>query len=323
MKRFGGFLLDTGLISTAQLAEALMIQIENTPPSVSVLYKNGEIDAEQVLKILTLQSQENIDFPSACSKLNIWRSDFSNVLRRRVAQTRPKLGKILIDKGWVEPQKLLAELHRFNSFCNEQQFASQLETPILSANNGSDEPSKKSSTEVSDAELPEIKFEPIFTHVEIESVPDYLDIFSEEKKNSMEITILSLENIAGSDEMYNTLDAFFGEYHSLKGAARSVGAALTEELIHQAEDLLVFFKQFSSQVSGDDFVDLTAINLKVLDLLWDLRNALMDNATEELYWNEKNSRVQYLDLLKNIHKRLRQLDNRGYELCLADLDDQF
>ncbi|MEE8058612.1 MAG: hypothetical protein V3T17_12355 [Pseudomonadales bacterium] len=324
MQRLGGFLIDKGLISSQQLAEALLEQLKKTPPSLGVLYENGSLGAQDVLDILRLQGDKFMDFRTACVKLELWRDEYDVALQSELALKRPKLGQILIEKDWLDPQRLLAELHGFQAYCEENTFSHELKKPlaVVPINKA------KQTTSVGE-ELPvaRAEFNPSFANVEAESVPDYLDLFSEEKKNALEITILSVESLGDddklADDVYETLDAFFGEYHSLKGAARSIGAALTERLIHEAEDLLTFFKRFSSKVETNDFVQLGSINLQVLDLLWALRDELLTAATEEQFWANDSSQLSYLSLLDDLHKMLWALNSRGYEVSLDEVNDMF
>lgn len=320
MDRFGNFLIDTGLISQAQLAEALLEQVTQTPASIVVLYENGTLSAEDVLNILTVQNEELMDFRSACLKLDIWTDDFTQELRESVSKRRPKLGEIIVEKGWLFPQKLFGEIHKFKAYCAKNNLCSKLEHPEQQVDD--------TDTLAATATPPtKVDFNPNFAHLEEESVPDYLDIFSEEKKSALELIILSVENLKEAGEavgpVYETLDAFFGEYHSLKGAARSVGAALTEQLIHEAEELLTFFKRFSEKVSSDDFAKLSGINLTVLDLLWDLREALLEEATEEVFWQEKTTQTSYVALLSDLRQMLVELVSRGYVVSIDDLNDEF
>ncbi|MCJ8339640.1 MAG: hypothetical protein MJK10_14315 [Pseudomonadales bacterium] len=320
MKRFGGFLIESGQISVRQLAQVLIEQINNTPASVEILYRESQLDAEQVLDILSLQQDEKLDFPSACAKLHYWREDFAFIIRRETIKARPKLGQLMIDKGWIEPQQMMGQLVDFKAHCEQNQWDDALTTPIAAV-----EPMAKTDTAESLAALPEFEFDPVFSNIAAESVPDYLDLFCEDKKNNMKLTILSLESLADADSsaVFETLDAFFSEYHSLNGAARSVGAALTEKLIHQSEDILAFFKQFSINVNSDDFANLTAINLSVLDLLWGLREQLVECASEEAFWMQSSSREEYMSLLQKMQLMLQQLNGRGYQVALDDISDEF
>ena len=116
MKRFGGFLIETGIISVEQLAQALLAQIKDTPASVVILADNGYLDAQQVIDILSLQNEAHIDFPSACRQLKLWQTEYSEIIRKKVLKNRPLLGQIMLEKGWIIPQKIMAELHRFQDY---------------------------------------------------------------------------------------------------------------------------------------------------------------------------------------------------------------
>ncbi len=321
MKRFGGFLVETGIVSPGQLAEALLEQIKSTPPSVVVLFDQGYLDSQNVLDILSLQSDENVDFPTACNKLDLWKNEFVTVLHCEASKKRPKLGKFMLDKGWVQPKQLLDELHNFQRYCDENKLNTELKTPlVLDLNVG-----RSDSQEALIPVVTKIEFTPNFDNLEEESVPDFLDIFSEEKRSSMESTILSLEKLASIEacDVYNVLDAFFGEYHSLKGAARSVGAALIEKLIHEAEELLSFYKQFSTKIEAVDYEKLSSLNLTILDMLWLLRTELLDMSSEQGFWTEGSLKNEYLSLLQDVKLTLQKLNGLGYEISLDDINDEF
>ena len=314
MKRFGGFLIESGQITVNQLAQILIEQINNTPPSVEILYRESYLQAWQVLEILSVQRDENLDFPTACIKLQYWREDFSFIIKRETAKARPKLGQLMIDKGWIEPQQMMAQLMNYKAHCERLQRDENLTTLVAV---------EETVVAAGSEQLTELEFAPVFGVIEADNIPDYQQLFCEDKKNNMKLLILSLESMADADSntVYRALNAFCGEYNSLKAAARSVGAALTEKLILQSEEILIFFKRFAINIEREDFSNLAAISLSVLDLLWRLREQIVECASEEFFWLKNSSRKEYMVLISKMQQMLLQMDSRGLQCSPADCRD--
>lgn len=329
MRHFGEFLVHKGILSTEQLAQVLIEQLQSTPSSIAVLSENGCLGTQAVLDILSLQSQERLDFRSACINLNLWDDIFEEKLQAEIYRARPKLGQLVINKGWVDPQKLLCELKEFQSYCTDNQLTNELQTPpaIEAAAITHNGDSEQTALVNSSPREGETEYHPEFGDIEMDSILDYLDLFSEEKKSTLESIILSVETLMEGNVLaanaFEVLDMFFGDYHSLKGAARSVGAVLTENLIHESEDLLTFFKQFAEKVANQDYINLSEINLSVLDLLCELKSELAGFGTEEGFWGETSARSRYLVLLARLHKMLGELQSRNYQITLDDVGDLF
>lgn len=320
MKLFGNFLLDAGLISAENLAQALIEQVKQTPSSLVVLYEHKRLDAKQVLDILMLQNNENVDFRTACIALNIWRDEFIDIIKAELAQKRPTLGQILVEKGWLEPLVLLPSLKQFHSYRaeNNNNFA------LFSESNFQELKPQKNSPEL----ITEIfsGFEPDFTQVHISNAAEYIELFSEEKETAMELAILSIESLSNNKSIEpaeEILDSFFTDFHSLKGTARGVGAILTENIIHEAEELLTFFKRFLHQVENSDFIALSSVNLIVLDVLHTLREELINSGSEQKYWEQADLKQKYLSGINDIQILMKEMEDRGYKIDLEEVRDMF
>ncbi|WP_028022330.1 Hpt domain-containing protein [Enterovibrio calviensis] len=317
MKLLGSFLLDFELISAKDLADVMVEQIRQTPNSLDIIYERQLITPEQFLSIVSLQNDEHLDLCSACIRLDIWRNEFFDVINEEVAKRRSTLGRLLVEKGLVEPHVLLPILKQYHAYRaeNNNDFALFSENTLLDLNESEAEES-----------APLVQFDPDFSHVQASDPSDYIDLFSEEKEIELELVILAIESL-GSDkneaDPEELLNQFFTDYHSMKGTARSVGAPLTENLIHESEDLLTFFKRFLHKVNSADFAALAAVNLKVLDALSNLRNGMISSGSEEDYWQATESREKYLKTLGDIKRLNEELENRGYEVNLEDVQDLF
>ncbi|MEZ8030349.1 Hpt domain-containing protein [Enterovibrio norvegicus] len=317
MKLLGSFLLDFDIISPKDLADVMVEQIRQTPNSLDILYEKALITPEQFLSIVSLQNDEHLDLCSACIRLDIWRNDFFDVINEEVGKRRSTLGRLLVEKGLIEPHVLLPILKQYHVYRaeNNNDFALFSENTLLDLNESEAEET-----------APNVHFDPDFSLIQSNDFSDYIDLFSEEKEIELELVILAIEAL-GSDkneaDPEELLNQFFTDYHSLKGTARTAGALLTENLIHESEDLLTFFKRFLHKINNADFAALAAINLKVLDVLSNLRNEMISSGAEEHYWAHAESREKYLKTLGDIKRFNEDMENRGFEVNLEDVQDLF
>ncbi|NGN97442.1 hypothetical protein G5S52_07110 [Grimontia sp. S25] len=317
MKVLGSFLLEAGLISASDLADAMVEQVRKTPHSVEILYEKGLISPEQLLAIVTLQNDENLDFRTACLQLNIWKSEFIDIINKEVEKRRGTLGQLLVERELIDPPVLLSVIKQYHAYRSENNndFALFSENAILdlAEESGSDG-------------APAINYEPDFSQASEGNTSEYLDLFSEEKEIALELMILAIEKL-GSDKSEDSpeelLDKFFTEYHSLKGTARGIGAVLTENLIHESEDVLAFYKRFLHKLESSDFSALAAVNLNVLDVLSQLRNELVVAESEQSFWGKEDKKAKYLKVLEDIHKLNHELQGRGYKVDIEEVKDMF
>jgi len=105
-------LIETGLVDVNSLAKALIHQLKNTPPSLSLLFEKGLITPEQVIEILELQEQESLSLKQACDALELWNEEFQDAIIQ--AQTNP-LSESLLATGAIDPKLLLEKLEAISS----------------------------------------------------------------------------------------------------------------------------------------------------------------------------------------------------------------
>jgi len=59
-----------------------------------------------------------------------------------------------------------------------------------------------------------------------------------------------------------------------------------------------------------------------LDLLWRLREQIVEPASQEFFWLEHSSRTEYLVLLNKMQQMLLQLDGSTLQISLAGRLDE-
>ena len=312
MKLFGRFLLDENLISASDLADAMIEQIKTMPNNIVILYEKKMINSKQILDIISLQNNESLDLRSACIQLGIWQHEFTNMIQEEVLKQRIPLSQILINKGLIKPQVILPVLKKYHAYCAENSNDFTLFSEIDDIEN------EQKNT------IQKIRFEPDFSQVKINDLSEYLAFFSDEKIVSLELAILVIEGLAdNTEDAEERLDSFFIEFHSLKGSARAIGAILSENLIHETEDVLSFYKRFLHKIEKNDFVLLAAANLHVLDVLGHLRNALISSGSEEGFWSNQAHKNHYLKVLSEIKSLNCKMNSRGYVIDIEDVREMF
>jgi len=302
-------LIETGLLDTKTLAEALLEQLKSTPPAISILFDKGLITPKQVVEILELQELEALSLKQACDALALWNDDFQEVIS---AANRKPLSKILLDSGAVDPKSLLQNLEAISN--------------NLDTSDGTFELKLVKAPDASISTVDGFEFEPVFFNAEeviASPIIDYVDLFNDEKHEQMEEEVLSLRTLASELEIDETLDSIFRNYHSLKGASRSISAPITGEIIHLAEDLIAFFKTHHKSLSKDDFSTLITINLQVVDMIWELRNRLEAEKTEESFWTDPDSQSQFIETASKITHFNNELESRGLSVDLDEMEDLF
>lgn len=317
MKIFASFLLDSGLLSAADLADAMIEQIMKTPHGIEIIYAKRLITPEQLLTIITLQNDEHLDFRSACLQLNIWKNEFSDIIEKEISHHRMTLSQILIEKGLIEQKILLPTLKQYHAYCTDNNNEFALFSEIIPV----------TSQQVTENNTDHTReFQPDFSLVQITNLADYIEIFSAEKEIELELKILAMERLSredNNDSAEEKIDDFFIDYHSLKGSARAIGAILTENIIHESEGLLSFYKRFLHKLEKADFAALAAINLVVLEVLSNLKNEMITSGGEHHFWSDTHHKASYNKALSDIKALSNKMNNRGYEITLDEVQDLF
>lgn len=311
-------LIDNKLIDSSALVDALLTQQEQSPLTLRTLLDKQLITPVQTLDILQLQQEQSLSLKQACESLAIWNDQLEAAIKSRCEQSKP-LCEILTEKGYMDSSDLMTRIEAVLSTIKDTAFELKSVDQI---DHLKDEASEASTT----AEC-HYDFDPEFWSVDKISesaVLDYLDLFNQEKKEGLENEILGLNDVNGdAEEMERILDSTFRDYHSIKGASRTVSAPVTERLVHSLEDIISFFKTYWKQLGEQEVSDLVSINLSVLDAIWDLRCALEEYQTEAPIWSDSDARQGYIGILSMIKKMQDRLESKNLNIDLDEMEDLF
>ncbi len=148
-----------------------------------------------------------------------------------------------------------------------------------------------------------LPFQLVFQRADRVAVRDYVESFSQQRRNEVERVIFAFELFAadpkGRVPMSDAVQSLYKDFRSLKGLARTVHAVLTMNLLEEAETLVYVANDL------DGFLipkvsDFSIITGEVLELIWEIKESMADCGTEEDCWRNPTFRERYTKTFKSI-----------------------
>lgn len=112
-KLFGEYLIEKKLATTEQVLSALIEQIRGLPSICEIIYDNGLMPKEEIIKMLAHQIKNSTDFKGACVANGLWNEKLSSEVEKTARSKRKPLGEILIRNQVITAEALTSALDNF------------------------------------------------------------------------------------------------------------------------------------------------------------------------------------------------------------------
>lgn len=288
-KLFGDFLVERGLLQPEQLLEALVIQMEEMPPTASVVYRNNLLSHHQLLQVLGVQVREGVDFREACRRKDLWTGELTKALESQLSQVRQPIGQILHQKGWIDFKQLTDAL---DDFLNESTVGL---VPAVAVESKSSEVSDSSSSATAGAALsfPELK------EINQAVADDYLMLMGDELRDQ---TIQLIQSLQEGDELAEQSQKVFNTVHMIKGSARFIQAFLSEYLMSHAEAIAkALVSQAETGALESAKFELAKKHLEsLITITWKVKSHIEGSMNEEAALSNSTQKTEIEDLCREV-----------------------
>mgnify|MGYP005638223869 CR=1 FL=1 len=324
MKLFGLYLVEKGLIDNHDLLTSLMEQSKSTPTPSEVVFEGNLLSEEDQLKALDFQSQEHVEYRTACKNLGLWTEELEFKIKEAMFKTRQPLGQILLNNDIVEMTDLTAALDDFmveyedeikeanerianggtptgKTVTNEQESAQAVETPSepsveTSSESATAEPVEDSGDNSPNDTVSEIKssneFNFEFVKFETSLLDEFLSVMSEDKHSRFELMLDIMESMEG-DQVSTSMQDILQEFSSIKSAAHFVRAQAVEKIFDSISIPLESMIENCDSLSSD----LIGKNMKIIheaiNLAWELKDRIEIDQTEQVFWENDEHRNRF------------------------------
>ncbi len=305
MKLFGEYLLEKKVLTPDQLLGCLVAQVREMPSIASVVFDRKLLSPEAMLKVFSHQAHTQLEFRPAAIALGFWTESIAATVLRELQAARTPIGQWIVRQGICDFKTITANLDEF--LATEVGEHPSQNPPFLKAVAPSalpQAPPLKAPVAV-EAPATSLVFDLGGEQVEQSLLSDYLEMANDDLRSELEQCIVAWEidcKVGAFEKVEANFRTVYRQYHTVKGGARFIKAPVTEKLIHQSEELLSYCQKKVSALSPDNVEFLTALNLKVVDLIWELRNALARDFTEANLWQQQGFKDKYTQL----HTQLAQ-----------------
>lgn len=271
MDLFGGYLVENGIISKSQLLKALIVKVEQVPPSGKVILENRWLEDENLKRILDLQWEKGIDFFSACEELKL---DLSlNDLRDKVGavqrdSTQP-IGQILVEHCDV-PFSLVSEA--LVDFCSK-------DISEISSHSGAIDPK-----------------EPRFWTISDKNRQSYIDLLSEEIRDELLLYVRELSEapfITDSDKQKELFLSIIELLKRLLAASNFIRAEISALLLDKLLYSIVFYSKSGSEIDTERANELASFMKKTIKILWELKTFINISGSEKGFWENKVAKSNF------------------------------
>lgn len=289
-KFFGEYLVEKKIISQNDLLEALVLQVQNTPTFLEVAFKHSIFQPEQILSILKNQVVEGVEFKVSAQSLGLWTLEAERQIQDALVKERVPLGKILLSQKKLEVKDLIAALDQFLADQLDAQSEVVQEVEKLDEKAGDDLSTTPAplSTDLSSSE-------------EMISARNcFLSHFSQELHLKIKGLVLELD--LTHPEFSDQILSIQNELNSILKQANLSNLKQSQELL---EKVLAQSKKLVelSEESGEKVVwDFKSTTKKILDVLWEIRNAIELGQSEIEYLSSSESDSDIGSLLQELDR---------------------
>ncbi|MBT7609224.1 MAG: hypothetical protein HN576_05680 [Bacteriovoracaceae bacterium] len=335
---FGKYLLDQKIITTSHLIEGMAAQFESQPSLLRLLSSSGFLKDEQIVDLIGETLSNNKSLVETIIEKNILdEKKIGQLLDERTARGLG-LGQTLIKLGYLEISEFDIALKKYTS-TNEQDNSSY-EFKKKSTEIKTEEPERKKEEvelnfepEISKAALESLKelgiSNDIFDNVkskkeevnteivevsksshedfssddEIENKiifhglnREYLNLFN--KKLCHDFTERISKMIKDFD--YEILESFHRDLSLLHGASRLANLEYSEKMLHCYCKVIEKVIEKNVTSCEFDFMNFSAMFEGAIKLIFELREEVINNSSEEALINNKVWRKKFLQNLKEV-----------------------
>lgn len=140
------------------------------------------------------------------------------------------------------------------------------------------------------------------------SSADYISIFNEQKNKKMKKILQMIKSAAESDsDIANYFNSLFRELHVVKGAAVLVEAKYSKKLIEIWELIIDKIFTMSNPELKAWFYSYEQCLHDTIVLLWEIRESVAKNTSEEEYMQVEESRNKYLTTIGTLKKIIAEI----------------
>lgn len=298
-ERFTDFLVEKGIITKDIILELLIDQYMKIPSTLEIVISKKLLPIYKTFKIFEILDKHGFDFKAAAQELGMWSDEIQEALNKERSRYKLPLGQIIVRRKLATTHQMVEYLEEFNG-----------EKIGELSPHDQRKKEKELFDELSD-EIPTAdSFEVQFMAIDTESLNDYMGTVDGEKRNEIERLILDWEKLpndrAREKEVRDNVHSVKREYHTIKGSSRFIRAALIEGITHEAEDLIVEFEDHFFELDEKFKEQMTNLNLRILDVVWDILDCLQKNQSEEPYWEIEQKRQNIFNIVQEM-KRLKAI----------------
>lgn len=300
---FSDFLLNKKILKKRELLLAYAKQLETMPSILSLILEYDLAADKDLLGLLKESFDKKCDVLFLLKEKKILKEEQIVFLVEQQNKRKITFGQALVKLGYMNIQQVEMLLNEYLE--NKSHAQSDIQTASVSSSSSSTITSSGSDSSNSTSALgteavietkdPDI---PTFQFVEIDqsNIDEYAQLLDQEKKTFLENTILSWSK--GLDK--NSLREFYRELHTLKGTSRFLKAQVTEYLIHNFENLISTITSNMGAITSDNYKKFDDICFRSMDLVWELRESIIQNASEASLWSRTSFRENLIRVINDI-----------------------
>ncbi len=322
MKFFGEFLVEKNLVTDEVLVDALIEQLKSMPSLTEIAFETKLFPAKSFLSILSLQTNEKLDFKTAAEKLGLWSVEIEERVSRTLSEKKIPLGQILVRNGKVGFEDITKALDEYLSGLeNFTKSAPVVETPVLTAVLSALEPEAKAEPAIPQAVEPQVSEElpvapppevvvsldqtsddtPNFLLIDPSSIQNYSALLDDGRLVALKSLLSVIQTgVKGADGMgpEDSMVLLWQGLHEVRGLARFIQASLTENLVTLLEESAELGMNNFALVTGPVLTELVSLFQQSIEEVWKIRQVLIERCSEESYW--LSSKDAYLSLTSGL-----------------------
>jgi hypothetical protein len=273
MTFFGNVLLEKELVTTRQLVEALVKQSEELASPIRICLDQKLVSPERLVEAVLQAAEQHATLPGILHDMELIDAPKAEQITQALKNKRRPIGQILVEQG-VELKNLSTLLADFQKF--------QEQLPDTAG------------------------FEFHFPEVHGETKKQYLNFFSSKFKEDMERSINALPALSQHQLLEDGSPSHQLEdmLHQLAAAGGFARMEVSRHLCERAAHLLERLNQHQLPWDASRGHDIRRDLIETLDVLWELQRFIEVSGSEREFWQNAQSRQNYLRAFQALERHL-------------------
>ncbi|MBX9704337.1 MAG: hypothetical protein K2X39_09320 [Silvanigrellaceae bacterium] len=295
---FGKYLVEKKVISESDFLKIIIEQIRNTPSVAEIIYDLKILSLDDQCRVIDLQIMKDIEYLSACKQLGLWNTELEVKTFAEIKKRKISFAQLLLREKMLTYDQIVKYLDEFIENLIEKKTYTKIEPSIQNVDTIAKPFLEDDGIIWTDEVFIPNNNEKILNKdrkLNTNLIYDFLDLFT--AHNYVELRKLA-ESQTDSEEDIENLNKISNQLRTIHSGLVFIQAIYADEIVILT---IKYIENIIKQKPKKELFTSLMNNIKKsLEIIWKLRNSIIEHQTDEHIMNELSFKNEVLNLKNNL-----------------------